>query len=166
MATVSTTTGTYLENLFNPQVVADLIDSKLIDNIVFAPPGPDRHHPPGPRRQRGRRRMACCRRSRRMCSPRAPRGPWRRCRRRERSRGQAPWRPPHYSVVPRFAPNQTALFYVKRAIAQSGWVDAANFHLTPFRTVVYRECQHAFQCHPTPWPLATFVLLEEQFAWK
>ena len=37
MATVSTSTGTYLENLFNPQVVADLIDSKLIDNIVLAP---------------------------------------------------------------------------------------------------------------------------------
>ena len=37
MATVSTSTGTYLENLFNPQVVADLIDSKLIDNLVFAP---------------------------------------------------------------------------------------------------------------------------------
>ncbi|MBQ9342778.1 MAG: N4-gp56 family major capsid protein [Clostridia bacterium] len=37
MATVSTTTGTYLENLFDPQVVADLIDTKLIDNIVFAP---------------------------------------------------------------------------------------------------------------------------------
>lgn len=37
MATVSTTNGTYLNNLFNPQVVADLIDTKLIDNIVFAP---------------------------------------------------------------------------------------------------------------------------------
>lgn len=37
MATVSTSTGTYLTNLFNPQVVADLINSKLIDNIVFAP---------------------------------------------------------------------------------------------------------------------------------
>ena len=37
MATVDTTNGTYLEDLFNPQVVADLIDSKLIDNIVFAP---------------------------------------------------------------------------------------------------------------------------------
>lgn len=36
MATVSTSTGTYLANLFNPQVVADLIDTKLIDNIVFA----------------------------------------------------------------------------------------------------------------------------------
>ena len=37
MATVSTSTGTYLTNLFNPQVVADLIDTKLIDKIVFAP---------------------------------------------------------------------------------------------------------------------------------
>lgn len=37
MATVSTTYGTYLEDLFNPQVIADLIDSKLIDNIVLAP---------------------------------------------------------------------------------------------------------------------------------
>lgn len=37
MATVSTSTGTYLSNLFNPQVVADLIDEKLIDRIVFAP---------------------------------------------------------------------------------------------------------------------------------
>lgn len=37
MATVSTSNGTYLENLFNPQVVADLIDTKLIDNLVFAP---------------------------------------------------------------------------------------------------------------------------------
>lgn len=37
MATVSTSTGTYLENLFNPQVVADLIDEKLINNLVFAP---------------------------------------------------------------------------------------------------------------------------------
>ena len=37
MATVSTTTGTYLENLFDPQVVADLLNEKLIDNIVFAP---------------------------------------------------------------------------------------------------------------------------------
>lgn len=37
MSTVDTTYGTYLSNLFNPQVVADLIDTKLIDNIVFAP---------------------------------------------------------------------------------------------------------------------------------
>ena len=37
MATVNASTGTYLTNLFNPQVVADLIDTKLIDNIVFAP---------------------------------------------------------------------------------------------------------------------------------
>jgi len=37
MAAVSTVTGTYLGNLFNPQVVADLIDTKLIDKIVFAP---------------------------------------------------------------------------------------------------------------------------------
>ena len=27
----------YLSNLFNPQVIADLINTKLIDNIVFAP---------------------------------------------------------------------------------------------------------------------------------
>lgn len=37
MSTVSTTTGTYTDNLFIPQVIADLIDTKLIDNIVFAP---------------------------------------------------------------------------------------------------------------------------------
>ena len=37
MPNVSTTDGTYLANLFNPQVVADLIDTKLIDNIAFAP---------------------------------------------------------------------------------------------------------------------------------
>ena len=37
MATVSTTYGTYLENLFDPEVIADLIDTKLIDKIVFAP---------------------------------------------------------------------------------------------------------------------------------
>lgn len=37
MAQVPTSTGTYLSNLFNPQVVADLISTKLIDNIVFAP---------------------------------------------------------------------------------------------------------------------------------
>lgn len=37
MATVDTTYGTYLSALFNPQVVADLIDQKLTDNMVFAP---------------------------------------------------------------------------------------------------------------------------------
>jgi len=37
MSTVSTTSGTYLSNLFNPQVIADIIDSKLINNIVLAP---------------------------------------------------------------------------------------------------------------------------------
>lgn len=37
MATVSTSTGTYLTNLFNPQVIADLINTKLTDKIVFAP---------------------------------------------------------------------------------------------------------------------------------
>ena len=37
MATVSTSTGTYLANLFDPQVVADLIETKLIDKVVFAP---------------------------------------------------------------------------------------------------------------------------------
>ena len=37
MAQVDTTVGTYLSNLFNPQVVADLIDTKLTDNMVFAP---------------------------------------------------------------------------------------------------------------------------------
>lgn len=37
MAQVDTTNGTYLSNLFRPQVVADLISTKLIDNIVFAP---------------------------------------------------------------------------------------------------------------------------------
>ena len=37
MAQVDTTTGTYLSSLFNPQVVADLIDTKLTNNMVFAP---------------------------------------------------------------------------------------------------------------------------------
>lgn len=37
MATVDTTTGTYMSNLFRPQVVADIIDTKLTDNMVFAP---------------------------------------------------------------------------------------------------------------------------------
>ncbi len=37
MATVDTTYGTYLSALFNPRVVADLIDTKLTDNMVFAP---------------------------------------------------------------------------------------------------------------------------------
>lgn len=37
MAQVNTSTGTYLSSLFNPQVVADLIDTKLTDNMVFAP---------------------------------------------------------------------------------------------------------------------------------
>lgn len=36
MATVDVSSGTYLTNLFNPQVVADLIDTKLTDNVVFA----------------------------------------------------------------------------------------------------------------------------------
>ena len=37
MAAVSTSTGTYLSNLFNPQVVGDLINQKLVDDIKFAP---------------------------------------------------------------------------------------------------------------------------------
>lgn len=37
MATVDTTTGTYLSSLFNPQVVADIIDTKLTNKMVFAP---------------------------------------------------------------------------------------------------------------------------------
>lgn len=37
MAQVNTTTGTYLSSLFNPQVVADIIDTRLTDNMVFAP---------------------------------------------------------------------------------------------------------------------------------
>lgn len=37
MAQVDTTTGTYLSALFNPQVVADIIDTKLTNNMVFAP---------------------------------------------------------------------------------------------------------------------------------
>ena len=37
MATVDVSTGTYLTNLFNPQVVADLIETKLTDKMVFAP---------------------------------------------------------------------------------------------------------------------------------
>lgn len=37
MATVPTSTGTYLSDLFNPQVIGDMINEKLIPNIVFAP---------------------------------------------------------------------------------------------------------------------------------
>ena len=37
MAQVNTTTGTYLSALFNPQVVADIVDTELTDNMVFAP---------------------------------------------------------------------------------------------------------------------------------
>ena len=37
MAQVNTTYGTYLSALFNPQVVADLIETKLTNNMVFAP---------------------------------------------------------------------------------------------------------------------------------
>lgn len=37
MAQVDTTYGTYLSALFNPQVVADLIDTKLTNKMVFAP---------------------------------------------------------------------------------------------------------------------------------
>lgn len=37
MAQVNTSNGTYLSNLFNPQVVADIIDTKLTNNMVFAP---------------------------------------------------------------------------------------------------------------------------------
>jgi len=37
MPTVSTTDGTYLSDLLNPQVIADMIDEQLTDNIVFAP---------------------------------------------------------------------------------------------------------------------------------
>lgn len=35
MGTVSTEYGTYLTNLFNPQVIADILETKLIDKIVF-----------------------------------------------------------------------------------------------------------------------------------
>ena len=37
MAQVSTETGTYLTNLFNPEVVADIINTKLTNNMAFAP---------------------------------------------------------------------------------------------------------------------------------
>lgn len=37
MATVNTTNGTYLTNLFNPQVVGDLIRGKLTNKMVFMP---------------------------------------------------------------------------------------------------------------------------------
>ena len=37
MAQVDTTYGTYLSALFNPQAIADLIEPKLTDNMVFAP---------------------------------------------------------------------------------------------------------------------------------
>lgn len=37
MAQVNTSTGTYLANLFNPEVVADIINTKLTDKMAFAP---------------------------------------------------------------------------------------------------------------------------------
>ena len=37
MAQVDTTYGTYSSNLFRPEVIADIINTKLTDNIVFAP---------------------------------------------------------------------------------------------------------------------------------
>lgn len=37
MATVNTSTGTYLSNLFNPQVVGDMLNVKLTDAIKLAP---------------------------------------------------------------------------------------------------------------------------------
>lgn len=37
MAAVPTSTGTYLSNLFNPQVVGDMIQSKLVDAMRFSP---------------------------------------------------------------------------------------------------------------------------------
>lgn len=37
MAKLDTSTGTYLTNLYDPEVLADIIDEKFIDNIVFAP---------------------------------------------------------------------------------------------------------------------------------
>lgn len=37
MATVSTTNGTYLSSLFNPQVIGEMVTERLIDNIIFAP---------------------------------------------------------------------------------------------------------------------------------
>lgn len=37
MAQVNTTYGTYLSDLFNPQVIADIVNTKLTDNMVFAP---------------------------------------------------------------------------------------------------------------------------------
>jgi len=37
MATVNTTYGTYLSDLFNPQAIADLIEPKLTNNMVFGP---------------------------------------------------------------------------------------------------------------------------------
>lgn len=37
MATVSTSTGTYLSDLFNPEVVGGMINEKLVPNMVLAP---------------------------------------------------------------------------------------------------------------------------------
>ena len=37
MATVNTTTGTYLKNLFDPEVIGMMIDTKLINAIKLAP---------------------------------------------------------------------------------------------------------------------------------
>lgn len=37
MAQVDTTYGTYRSSLFIPEVIADIVDTKLTDNIVFAP---------------------------------------------------------------------------------------------------------------------------------
>lgn len=37
MAQVDTTYGTYLGNLFKPEVIADILDTKLTDKMAFAP---------------------------------------------------------------------------------------------------------------------------------
>lgn len=37
MAQVDTSTGTYLKNLFDPEVIGGMINEKLVSNIVFAP---------------------------------------------------------------------------------------------------------------------------------
>ena len=37
MGTLSTSDGTYLANLFNPQVVGDMVNKKLVDAIRFSP---------------------------------------------------------------------------------------------------------------------------------
>ena len=37
MATVNTSTGTYLRDLFNPEVVGEMVNERLVEKIVLSP---------------------------------------------------------------------------------------------------------------------------------